>query len=83
MAVEDVEKVEMFLKAFIKVNSSENLTGKDTSNPRNYCPIALTSHLYKVMERMITDRLTYRLEKGTGSLLIKMSLVWKRDFGFQ
>ncbi len=32
--------------------------GKDPSSPSNYRPIALTSHLCKVMERMITDRMT-------------------------
>lgn len=37
--------------------------GKDPSSPTNYRPIALTSHLCKVMERMITDRMTYHLEK--------------------
>lgn len=37
--------------------------GKDPSNPINYRPIALTSHLCKVMERMLTDRLIYHLEK--------------------
>ncbi len=48
--------------------------GKDPSSSSNYRPIALTSHLCKVMERMITDRMTYYLEKGTGSLLIKVGL---------
>lgn len=47
--------------------------GKDPSNPINYRPIALTSHLCKVMERMITDRLTYYLGR-TGFLLIKVGL---------
>lgn len=37
--------------------------GKDPSKPANYRPIALTSHVGKVMERMITDRLVYVLEK--------------------
>lgn len=36
--------------------------GKDPTNPANYRPIALTSHMCKVMERMITERLTYYLE---------------------
>ncbi len=48
--------------------------GKDPSSPSNYRPIALTSPLCNVMERMITDRMTYYLEKGTGSLLIKVGL---------
>ncbi len=36
--------------------------GKDPSNPMNYRPIALTSHLGKIMERMITERLTFYME---------------------
>uniref|UniRef100_A0A669EWH7 Reverse transcriptase domain-containing protein n=1 Tax=Oreochromis niloticus TaxID=8128 RepID=A0A669EWH7_ORENI len=36
--------------------------GKDVTNPGNFRPIALTSHVCKVMERMITERLTYYLE---------------------
>ncbi len=38
--------------------------GKDPSNPLNYRPIALTSHLCKLMEKMITDRLMYNMEKN-------------------
>ncbi len=37
--------------------------GKDPTNPTSYRPIALTSNLCKIMERMIADRLTYVLEK--------------------
>lgn len=37
--------------------------GKDPSKPASYRPIAFTSHVGKVMERMITDRLVYFLEK--------------------
>lgn len=37
--------------------------GKDTSKPTCYRPIALTSNVFKIMERMITERLTYELEK--------------------
>lgn len=37
-------------------------TGKDSSNPMNYRPIALTSHIGKIMERMITERLTFYME---------------------
>ena len=36
--------------------------GKDPSDPASYRPIALTSHLCKIMERMVTERLTYFLE---------------------
>uniref|UniRef100_A0A3P9LEU6 Reverse transcriptase domain-containing protein n=1 Tax=Oryzias latipes TaxID=8090 RepID=A0A3P9LEU6_ORYLA len=36
--------------------------GKDPSSPENYRPIALTSHVGKVMERMINERLQYYLE---------------------
>lgn len=36
---------------------------KDPSNPTSYRPIALTSNICKVMEQMITGRLTYELEK--------------------
>ncbi len=38
--------------------------GKEPSNPLNYRPIALTSHLCKLMEKMITDRLMYSMEKN-------------------
>lgn len=36
--------------------------GKDASRPGNYRPIALTSHVCKLMERMINERLVYFLE---------------------
>ncbi|XP_050975638.1 uridine 5'-monophosphate synthase isoform X1 [Labeo rohita] len=36
--------------------------GKDPSDPSSYRPIALTSHLCKIMERIITERITYFLE---------------------
>ncbi|XDV52299.1 hypothetical protein PO909_021042 [Leuciscus waleckii] len=36
--------------------------GKDLSSPMNYRPIALTSHVGKIMERIITDRLSFYME---------------------
>ena len=36
--------------------------GKNPSDPSSYRPIALTSHLGKIMERIVTERLTYFLE---------------------
>jgi len=38
--------------------------GKDTSDPSNYCPTALTSCICKVMERMINSRLVLYLERN-------------------
>ncbi|CAJ1057143.1 RNA-directed DNA polymerase from mobile element jockey [Xyrichtys novacula] len=37
--------------------------GKDPCSPSSYRPIALTSNICKIMERMVTERLTYVLEK--------------------
>ena len=36
--------------------------GKDPSDPSSYRPIASTSHLCKITERIVTERLTYFLE---------------------
>ncbi|KAK7899409.1 hypothetical protein WMY93_020262 [Mugilogobius chulae] len=38
--------------------------GKDPTVPSNYRPIALTSNVCKVMERMVVERLSYYLEKN-------------------
>jgi len=38
--------------------------GKDTSNPTNYRHIALTSCIWKVMERMANNRLVWYLERN-------------------
>lgn len=37
--------------------------GKDPSKPENYKPIALTSHICKLMEQMVSERIMFSLEK--------------------
>ena len=49
--------------------------GKDSKDPNNYRPIALTSCVCKTMERMINDRLVWYLESS--------SLITKAQSGFQ
>lgn len=43
-------------------NCTNKKPGKDDSKPGNYRPIALTSHICKIMERIINERLTHFLE---------------------
>ena len=37
--------------------------GKDPGKPSSYRPIALTSDICELMERLVTERLTYELEE--------------------
>ena len=39
--------------------------GKDSKDPNNYCPIALTSCVYKTKERIINDCLVWFLESSS------------------
>ena len=54
-------------------------TGKDTTNPQNYRPIALTSCLCKTMERMINKRLTWYLE--TNNLITNLQTGFRKKRG--
>lgn len=47
------KKAELMVKTF----------GKEPSKPANYRPRALPSNLCKIMERMVTERLTHEVEK--------------------
>ena len=51
-------------------------SGKDTSNPQNYLPIALTSCFCKTMERMINSRLTWYLK--TNGLITNMQTGFRK-----
>ncbi len=48
--------------------------GKDPSKPTSYRPIALTSNLCKIMERMIIERISYELEKRESWQIIRAGL---------
>ena len=37
--------------------------GKDATDPKNYCPIALTSCHCKILEKMVNNRLVFVLEQ--------------------
>ena len=54
-------------------------SGKDTSNPKNYRLIVLTSRLCKTMERMINSRLTWYLE--TNGLITNMETGFRKRRG--
>ena len=48
--------------------------GKIADNPESYRPIALTAVILKIMERMVSDRLVYRLEQRGHFLPIEVDL---------
>lgn len=50
--------------------------GKDPTNPANYRPIALTSHVGKIMERRFVERMTFYVE-NKGLLSLYQSGFWK------
>ena len=54
-------------------------SGKDTYNPKNYRPNALTSCLYKTMKQMISSRLTCYLE--TNGLITNMQAGFQKKRG--
>lgn len=51
--------------------------GKDPSSPMTYRPVALTSNMGKIMERIVTERLAFYVEsKGILSLLFFSLHLW-------
>lgn len=54
--------------------------GKDSSKPLNYRPIALTSHICKLMERMINERLMYIMEKQ--GMVTECQIGFRRGKGY-
>ena len=55
--------------------------GKDPTNPPNYRPIALTTYIYKRMERMINRRLTCNVGTYPNVALLIILLELKRFAG--
>ena len=53
--------------------------GKDTSDPNNYRPIALTSCICKTLERIVNDRLVWFLESN--NLIVDVQSGFRRQRG--
>ena len=48
---------------------------KECTNPGNYRPIALTSNICKIMEKMINERLTYYMENMYPNTIVDLGEV--------